>query len=173
MDTAPVPDSTAAPALSPELLARAADLDAARAVAVPDPIDGAGAGLDVESVTVLATQKAEADLCAFLTIAAAAFAPAFPSLPAIWTAEKCREVAKAAAPVMVKRGWVLYFGAYEAEIRLALVLFPLLGPTAQALKITKQPAAPAPASTAAPNEKNPHPGAGVTFLKPASTAPTT
>ncbi len=105
-----------------DLEALTAEAGAVDAVNTPEPVEPQP---DAEQVAQTGNEAAE--LGGLLTIAAGLFSPVFPSLRKIYTQEAIEQVAAAAVPVMLKRGWSTsaLLGKYAEEIGLAAVVFPL------------------------------------------------
>lgn len=99
------------------LTAEAAAIDAANA---PQPAQQA------QSVPVAPSNEVP-ELSALFQIVSGLFAPMFPSLSEIYTAETCDRIASAAVPVMVKRGWSMsgVMGKYGEEVALLAVAAPV------------------------------------------------
>lgn len=154
------------PALPADILAQAAALDAAANGGVDIP------GAANSSVTVpaaISAEKIASDVEGLLLMAVGMLGPMFPKLANVWTPETCNRVAAATVPVLIKRGWIPDFGAWGPEIMLCIAVAPLVGPTADALKLQaepKKPAAPAQVS----NGTNTELGKAPVFAQPASTA---
>ena len=72
-------------------------------------------------------QNEAAELSALVQIVSGMFAPMFPSLKEIYTAQSCDALAAAAVPVMLKRGWSVsgLLGKYEEEVALLAIAGPL------------------------------------------------
>jgi len=72
-------------------------------------------------------QNEAAELSALVQIVSGMFAPMFPSLKEIYTAQSCDALAAAAVPVMLKRGWSVsgLLGKYAEEVALLAVAGPL------------------------------------------------
>lgn len=151
------------PEISPAILAQAAALDAAEpSVTVTEQ---GGALVPVPEVT---PEKVASDVQGFLVLAVQLLSPVFPKLAAVWTDDTCKNVAGAAAPVLIKHNWVPDFGAWGPEIMLAITVLPLLKPTSDALKLKVEKKDEKPTdSKAIPGVAAVEPGSG--FIKPAST----
>lgn len=152
------------PKLPADILAQAAALDAAANGGVDIP------GAKNSSVTVqpgISPEKVASDVEGLLLLAVGMLGPMFPKLANVWTPQTCNKVAAAAAPVLIKRGWIPDFGAWGEEVMLCIVVAPLLSPTADALKLQAEPKKP---DTPAPVQNKPAGDAPV-FIQPASTAP--
>ncbi len=135
--------ATAAPdAEAAALLAKAAELDAA---GTPPPIDPA-----TGQPPVPVDYAGEAEMLLNLGVTMAG--QFWPCVPTIWTADKQKAVAAAAAPVMEKYGFTLgdFMGAYKEEIGLLFVAGPLVLQTLDAVKAEKLAARRAPKPDAAP-----------------------
>ena len=92
-----------------------------------------------------------AELAGLITICVRTLAPAFPSLPSIYTDEATQEAAGAVAAVCNKHGWMQeggMFGKWGEEIACAAVCLPLAVATYQGVK----------GDIAARQDKEPEPG---------------
>lgn len=148
------------PALPADILAQAAALDAASAPAGDIP----------GSVTVqpgISPEKIASDIEGLLLMAVGMLGPMFPKLANVWTPETCNRVAAATAPVLIKRGWIPDFGAWGPEIMLCIAVAPLVGPTADALKLQAEPKKIEQVKPDGPKQQD---QAAPIFITPASTA---
>lgn len=152
------------PALPADLLAQGAALDAG---AAPVSVTEGGAVVAVPAIT---PEKVASDVQGFLVLTVQLLSPVFPKLAAVWTDDACKNVATAAAPVLIKHNWVPDFGAWGPEIMLAITVLPLLKPTADALKLKvekKDEKSTDANAKAIPGVAATESGSG--FIKPAST----
>lgn len=132
---APLPPEFAA------LAAEAAELDAASA---PPPTDAQG--------QPVAPVDYAAESAMLLRALVGIAAPFFPSVAKIWTDDKQRAVAAAAAPVMEKYGFTLgdFMAGWREEITLAVVAGPVILETIDGIKADRAAKAKGPTAAAAP-----------------------
>jgi hypothetical protein len=138
-----LPAAPAEPAVRSDLggmEARAAALDAS---AAPDLGLQSGSMMNAPGVVVISPeqqrrideQKVAGELSVLLSIVSGFASTMWPKLANVWTQKTIADVAESAAVVAVKRGWSAgILSKWEAEIGLALVVLPLVGPTLDAMQ---------------------------------------